>query len=96
MKINPQELTVKHNTKDEQFEIHIGDQVALLQYKKMGNALVFYHTEVPPEFEGQGIAMRLGFTAMEYVKSKSLKAVPRCEFMEAYLQRHKEYDNWVA
>ncbi|MBI3739737.1 MAG: N-acetyltransferase [Chloroflexi bacterium] len=96
MTIDPKDLQVKHNTKAEQFEIHLGKQVALLQYKRMGEVLVFYHTEVPEAFEGQGVASQLGFAAMEYVKQNSLKAVPRCEFMEVYLRRHKEYREWIA
>jgi predicted GNAT family acetyltransferase len=95
MTIDLNQLNIIHNLTAEQFEVEIEGEMCVLQYKRRGDALLFYHTGVPPELEGQGIANRLGYVAMEYVKENSLKAVPRCEFMEVYLRKHKEYKDWV-
>ena len=38
------------------FEIRLGDDVAIIEYMLGGSNITMTHTEVPPAFEGRGIA----------------------------------------
>jgi len=54
------------------------------------------HTEVPGDFEGQGVGSTLVKGAFEIVQAENLKIVPTCPFIAAYLRRHPEYQSLVA
>ncbi|MCY1382812.1 GCN5-related N-acetyl-transferase [compost metagenome] len=49
------------------------------------------HTIVPPELEGKGIASTLAKYVLEYAKDNTLKVKPYCPFINAYIDRHPEY-----
>lgn len=69
-----------------------GRVVALAQYHREGDAVVFTHTEVDESLEGQGLGSRLAAYALDDVRSRGLAAVPRCSFIAGYIARHeKEY-----
>ncbi|MCA9910763.1 MAG: N-acetyltransferase, partial [Gammaproteobacteria bacterium] len=51
--------------------------------------------EVPPAYEGQGIAARLAHAALEYAKEQGLKVNPVCPYVKAYLRKHPEYQSIV-
>ncbi len=54
------------------------------------------HTEVPKEFEGQGIAGNLVKQMFEQIKQQTIKAVARCSYIRIYLKRHPEYNELLA
>ena len=89
------DLQVGHNEAARQFEVRMGDQIALLQYLLQDQTIVFIHTEVPPPFEGKGIGGRLAAAGLEYAKEKGLAVVPRCPFIAKYILRHPEYAGLV-
>jgi uncharacterized protein len=69
-----------------------GRVVASARYHREGDAVVFTHTEVDEALEGQGLGSRLAAFALDDVRGRGLKAVPRCSFIAAYIARHeKEY-----
>ncbi|HEY0099631.1 MAG TPA: GNAT family N-acetyltransferase, partial [Pyrinomonadaceae bacterium] len=51
------------------------------------------HTEVPEEFEGQGIGGRLVKGTFELLQAENLRMMPTCQFVAVYLQRHPEYQS---
>ena len=53
------------------------------------------HTEVPPAYEGQGIGKELVLAALEDIRSKGLRVVPQCSFVEVYIRRHPEWADLV-
>lgn len=91
MNVNPDDLDVLHNIEETRFEIHLDGLLAVLEYQRDGDTMIFTHTYVPPEFEGQGIASRLAYTALEHAKEKKYKIVSLCSFIDVYLRRHREY-----
>lgn len=91
MEIDAEKLSVVHNAGAHRFEIKIDEYLAVLEYEMRGDQIIIYHTEVPPDLEGQGIANRLARVALEYAREKSYKVVPACEFIRVYLRRHPEY-----
>jgi predicted GNAT family acetyltransferase len=51
---------------------------------------------VRPEAEGKGVASELVRWALDDVRGRGLRIVPRCPFVAAYLKRHPEYADLVA
>jgi uncharacterized protein len=52
--------------------------------------IVFYHTEVRPEYEGQGLAGRLAAHALDAAVAAGRTVVALCPYIRAYLRRHPE------
>lgn len=89
--INPDNVEVVHNPDETRFEIDLGNGVAMVEYQRAGKNIIFTHTEVPPAYEGMGLANKLAYTALEYAKAEGLKVQPLCPFVKLYIQKHPEY-----
>lgn len=88
-------LTVIQNDEANQFEIHLDGQVALLEFRKDGDRIVYPHTSVPKEFGGRGIAGQLAKHALDYARANNLRVVPQCPFVRKYIAGHAEYQDLV-
>jgi uncharacterized protein len=85
---------VVHNPEAKRFEIALGDnKLGMVEYMRAGGNIIFTHTEVPEEFEGQGIANQLAFVALEYAKTEGFKVQAVCPFIALYVKKHKEYQS---
>ncbi len=84
---------VVHNPSEQQFELHVGNMLCLLQYRINNEKMIVYHTEVPPPMQNRGIAERMTRTALEYARAEKLKIEPRCPYTAAFLRRHREYSD---
>jgi len=84
---------VIHNVEGERFEIQLGDDVAILEYQRSGDNIIFPHTEVPTKYEGHGLASKLAVAALEYAKQEGFKVVALCPFVSSYIRRHPEYQD---
>jgi len=96
MQIDTQNLNVFQNISENRFEIQIDDLIAVSQYQQTGNVITFYHVGVPPELEGQGIGGLLAKAGLDYARENSLKVIPACPFVAAYIRRHPEYQDLSA
>jgi predicted GNAT family acetyltransferase len=92
------DIQVRNAPDNERYEAYVGDVLAgFSQYTTPGDAVVFTHTEVEPEFEGEGIGSTLVRDALDDVRRRGLKVVPRCQFVAEYIERHPdEYGDLVA
>jgi predicted GNAT family acetyltransferase len=81
---------VTHNEARGQFEIVLGDQKAVLQYRRTENSITLIHTEVPQASRGRGLGNQLIRAALDFAQFNQLKVVPVCPFVKAYLQKHPE------
>ncbi|MCB0163043.1 MAG: N-acetyltransferase [Anaerolineae bacterium] len=95
MGVNPKSLEVRNNTEDSQYEINVNGYLAKIEYVLRNDRIIFVHTEVPDQLEGQGIASKMARYALEDVKAKGYKVVPRCPFVRGYIERHPEYQSLV-
>ena len=84
-------LEIRHNPDASRFELQLGDQLAMVEYMLAGNNMIFTHTEVPPEFEGKGIASRMAKFALDYAVTAEHKIQAVCPYITVYIQRHEEY-----
>jgi predicted GNAT family acetyltransferase len=92
------ENTVEDNKREQRFELTLGEgKLAFIQYAKAREGVVeLTHTEVPEEFEGQGIGSRLVKGTFEIIREENLKMIPTCRFVAVYLQRHPDYQSLAA
>ncbi len=87
-----EESDIRLNVLANRFEVTLGDAaIAILEYQIAGKNIIFTHTEVPVEYEGQGIAGKLAHVALEYAKNEGYKVQALCPYVAAYVRQHPEY-----
>jgi predicted GNAT family acetyltransferase len=84
------------NPAEHRFELKAGDHLALAYYTMAPGIITFTHTEVPHELSGQGIGSRLARGALEQVRVRGLKVIPKCPFISAYIAKHAEFADLLA
>jgi predicted GNAT family acetyltransferase len=62
----------------------------ILEYSVKHGRIALIHTEVPPEFEGQGIAAALTRFALDDARRRGLKVIAACPYVKRYLETHPE------
>ena len=95
MKADLDTVKIENNSAAQRFEARVGRYLAVVEYQRGRDLIVFTHTEVPEELEGQGIAGRLARAALEYARARQLTVVPLCPFVASYIRRHHEYADLV-
>lgn len=91
------ELEVKHDEKAGKYYALIDGKEAMCEYGQAGDGtLNFWHTYVPPELRGRGIADELVRLALDDVLARGLKVVPSCWFVRLYIDRHPRYQALLA
>ncbi|MCU0370758.1 MAG: N-acetyltransferase [Bacteroidales bacterium] len=83
--------TVSHNAGDSRFEVDLGKDKAVLIYMIKAGLFILLHTEVPPAFEGRGIAGSMAKMALDYARDNGFKVRSYCSFTSRYIEKHPEY-----
>lgn len=91
MEIDLERIQIIHNPDDNRFETWIDGQLSKLEYMEDGDTIVMMHVGVNPEQRGQGVAGKLTQVALDYASDKSLRVIPMCSYVRAYIQRHSKY-----
>ncbi len=91
MATDPDALNIINNEAKHRFEAEVGGQTAVLEYTRATGLMVYNHTEVPRDLEGQGIASQLAKTALDFARENALEVMPLCPYVAAYIRRHPEY-----
>ena len=92
--IDVKQLEIRNNETKHRFEAPLeGDDFAFITYSLRGSVIDMTHTEVPPAYQGMGIASKLVHDSLEYVKTHNLKVVPTCPTVAAYISKHPEYED---
>ena len=90
-------ITLADNPTAHRFELRkAGVVAAYAEYELLPHAVKFTHTEVLPGNEGQGLGSKLAKFALDEVRARGLKAVPVCEFIAGYIQKHAQYQDLLA
>ncbi|NBE93608.1 N-acetyltransferase [Nonomuraea sp. KC401] len=85
---------VVDNSAKSRFEILVDGQVAgFADYRLLPTKIVFTHTEVAPELEGQGLAGELVGHALQMSADTGLRVVPLCSYVARYIERHPEFQD---
>lgn len=89
--LNPYEGEIIHNLKAARFEIHVGKQAAVLQYRLEGDTLLFTSTRVPKALEGRFLGTRLVRAGLDYARQRSLRVRSACWFVDRFIDKNPEY-----
>ena len=84
-------LEVIHNPSENRFETWVDGQLAKLDYSEEGDTIVMMHVDVPYEFRGHGVAGAITKAGLEYATAKSLRVIPMCSYVAAYIRRNPQY-----
>ena len=91
MEIELDKLVVTHNPSENRFEALIDGHLAKLDYLEDGATIVMTHVGVPYELRGHGIAGKITQAGLEYARSMSLRVIPMCSYVAAYIRRNPQY-----
>jgi predicted GNAT family acetyltransferase len=89
-------LAVTHNEEAQRFELLVDGLRALLTYRRFPDRIVIIHTEVPPAFEGHGLAAKLSRAALDFARLNHLRVVPLCPYVSEFIRKHREYQDLVS
>ena len=95
MELNLNEAIVTHNEQAQRFETSVGNRLALITYRRSPGRIIFLHAEVPPPFEGQGLAAKLTRTALDYARANHLEVIPLCPYVSSFVKKHRAYQDLV-
>ncbi len=70
-----------------------GQRVAVSTYKDVGPRRVFLHTEVDPDYAGQGLAGQLVRAELDDVRARGMRIVAQCPMVAGYVERHHDWDD---
>ena len=91
------EVSISENADERRYEARIrGELAGWVDYGRVHSRLVALHTEVLPEFGGQGIGSMLVRHVLDAARSAGLTVTPRCPFFVAHFQRHPEDADLLA
>lgn len=91
-------MNVADNPAENRFEAYAEDTLAgFAEYELSGGAVSLVHTEVLPDFEGQGVGSTLTRAALDTFRARgNLKVKPVCPFVAGWVARHPEYQDLIA
>ena len=87
---------VRDNPALSRFELATAGITAVAAYTLAGNVITLTHTEVPAAARNRGIASRLVEGALHAIRTRGLKVVVRCPFVQAYIDKHPEFRDLLA
>lgn len=69
-----------------------GKEAGRMTYSWAGeNRIIVDHTEVNPDFSGQGVGQKLIENVLAYARENNLKIIPLCPFAKAQFDRHPDW-----
>lgn len=86
-------VQISHDEQAKRFETTIEGQTGYISYQDKGDALIYDHTIVPQALGGRGVGSALVKHALNYAREQDKKVVPQCSFVEAYINKHPEYQD---
>lgn len=74
-----------------------GGPVAEMTYSRAGTGMIIIdHTDVPPQYRGQGIGAALVARAVSDARREGIRIMPLCPFAAAEFRRHGEWQDILA
>jgi len=70
-----------------------GELAGVAEYSDRRDQRIFLHTTVT--LEGRGVGGALARAALDDVRARGLRAVPKCPFIAAWIRRHPDYEDLV-
>jgi uncharacterized protein len=90
-------VTVVDDSMESRYEARIdGELVGLSQYELTADTIVFLHTVVRQEYEGQGVGSAIARFALDDARARGLLVRPLCPYIRGWLGRHPEYGDLLS
>lgn len=90
------QVDVKLSPGGDLFEAEVdGKHAGQLEFVRRDGFIVYTHTEVDAEFEGNGVGGALVRAALDGARAEGVKIVPRCPFVKTWIERHPDYADLV-
>ncbi|MFD8528924.1 GNAT family N-acetyltransferase [Streptosporangium canum] len=90
------QVDVKLSPGGDLFEAEVdGKHAGQLEFVRRDGVIVYTHTEVDAEFEGNGVGGALVRAALDGARAEGVKIVPRCPFVKTWVERHPGYADLV-
>lgn len=86
-------IEIEHQEKKNRFVLEVDGQEAELTYQRIGDVIIFNHTEVPETLQHKGLANKLAEAALGYAREWNLRVDPQCRFIAVYIERHKKHQD---
>jgi predicted GNAT family acetyltransferase len=92
----PERIEVANAPDRERYELSIdGEVVGFTTYRTRPGLIAFVHTEVDERVQGRGLGDRLIRFALEDARARDLAVLPFCPFVNAFIDRHREFETLV-
>jgi hypothetical protein len=88
-------MTPQHEPQAQRFTLPT-TPTSVLDYALEPGRVVFTHTGVPAQLQGQGLAARLVLAGLQWAQAQGLKVVPACSYVHIYIERHPEWQHLVV
>jgi predicted GNAT family acetyltransferase len=75
---------------DDAFVVDMDGARARLEFSVEDGRLFLLHTEVPEQFQGQGVGGRLVAAAVDQARTEGLTIVPWCPYARRWLKEHPD------
>jgi uncharacterized protein len=83
---------VRDNAEDRRFEIWVdGELAGFTTYAPRSAVIAFFHTELDPRFQGQGLGRELVTAALRSARQRGLKGLPYCSYVRGFIARNSEF-----
>lgn len=86
----------KHNSEEQQYELHLDDQIAVIEYLEQDGKIDLVHTEVPKELGGRGVGTELVKRTLEALQKNNASIKASCPFVAKYIDQHPEYASMLS
>jgi uncharacterized protein len=87
---------VKDNPAQSRYELDLGGETAFASYRSAPGVRTIHYTEVPGLRRGRGIGSILVRGALQDIRARGWKVVPRCGFVAAFIRQNPEYQDLVG
>jgi hypothetical protein len=90
-------IEVTRNDDALEYDVELnGTPAGLIRFTRDDNVITMVHTEIDPQFEGQGVGGELVKRALDDVRARGERVIPLCPFVSAYIDNHAEYADLVS
>lgn len=91
-------VEVVHIPENSRYEIHVDGKVAgFTEAKERADGVVLFpHTVIQDEFEGQGVGTDLVIGALDDIRRRGVKIEVTCPYIRHFLRKHPEYRDLLA
>ena len=89
-------VTVVDNPTESRVEARVdGTLAGVSEYELTSDTIIFLHTQVAEQYEGQGVGSEIARYALDDARARGLYVRPLCPFIRSWLKRHPEYDDLI-